>query len=288
MVESTARVSVVFPAHDEAGVIERTLRTLVEGCADGGLQVVVVCNGCSDDTAEIARGFGPPVEVVETPVASKAAALRLGDEVATGFPRFYVDADVELPLDSLRRVADVLRRGPWLAAAPQLRVDLANCSRLVRAYYAIWTRLPYHASGMIGSGVYAMSEAGRSRFDVFPDIISDDGFARLQFGPEERTSVEGATFTIRAPMTLASVVRIKTRSQKGAVQLLRRYPELARNDVRDYRGSLAGILRDPRQWLNCCVYLYVILVTKLRAYWLNYSRDLGEWERDDTSRGTTS
>jgi glycosyltransferase involved in cell wall biosynthesis len=283
-VASATAVSVVVPAHDESRVIAATLRALTEGCVDGELQVVVVCNGCSDDTAEIARSFGSPVEVVETPVASKAAALRLGDERATGFPRFYVDADVSLPLASLRRVAEVLRRGPWLAAAPRMQVDLSGRSWPVRAYYEIWTRLPYHTSGMIGSGVYAMSEEGRSRFDAFPDIISDDGFARLQFAPDERTSVDGATFTIRAPQSLAAVVKIKTRSQKGAVQLLRSFPELAANDVRDYGSSFADILRDPRQWASCCVYLYVILVTKLRAHWLNYSRDLGEWERDDTSR----
>jgi hypothetical protein len=132
-----------------------------------------------------------------------------------------------------------------------------------------------------------VSEAGRLRFDTFPDLISDDGFVRLQFSPEERTSVEGASFTIRPPETLAAVVRIKTRSQKGAVQLKRAFPELARNDVRDYRSALTGILREPRQWANCWVYLYVILVTKLRAYWLNYTQDLGEWERDETSRSTT-
>ena len=83
-----------------------------------------------------------------------------------------------------------------------------------------------------------------------------------------------------------AVVQIKTRSQKGAVQLQRAFPKLARNDVRDYRSALADILREPRQWANCLVYLYVILVTKLRAYWLNHVRDLGEWERDETSRST--
>jgi hypothetical protein len=140
---------------------------------------------------------------------------------------------------------------------------------------------------MIGSGVYAVSEAGRLRFDTFPDLISDDGFVRLQFSPEERTSVADASFTIRPPETLAAVVQVKTRSQKGAVQLKRAFPELVRNDVRDYSGALAGILREPRQWANCCVYLYVILVTKLRAHWLNYAGDLGEWERDETSRSTT-
>ncbi len=189
-------ISVIVPAHNESSGIDRCLDVLLEGCAEGELQVVVVCNGCDDDTAAIARRYGAPVEVVETPVASKAAALRLGDEAAQGFPRFYLDADVELPLESLRRVADVLRDGPWLAAAPCLRVDLSGRRWAIRAYYAIWTRLPYHASGMIGSGVYALSEAGRSRFETFPDLISDDGFVRLQFSPEERTSVPNSEFTI--------------------------------------------------------------------------------------------
>ena len=63
--------------------------------------------------------------------------------------------------------------------------------------------------------------------------------------------------------------------------------EFARNEIRDYRTAMAGILREPSQWPNCCVYLYVILVTRLRAYWLNYTRNLDEWERDESSRSTT-
>jgi len=277
-------ISVIVPAHNESSSIARCLESITYGLDDGELEIVVVCNGCVDDTAEIARGFGPPVQVIETPVASKVAALRAGDDVATGYPRFYVDADVELPLESLRRVADALRTGPWLAAAPWMKVDLAGRNWLVRAYYEIWTRLPYHRSGMIGSGVYAMSEAGRARFGAFPDLISDDGFARLHFSPSERTNVDGASFTIRAPESLSAVVRIKTRSQKGAVQLKRAHPELVRNDERNYLGAIGAIVREPRQWANCFVYLYVILVTKLRAYRLNYAQDLDEWERDDSSR----
>ena len=84
-----------------------------------------------------------------------------------------------------------------------------------------------------------------------------------------------------------TVVRVKTRSQKGAIQLHRAFPELTRNDPRDYRTALLEILRKPEQWANCFVYLYVILVTRLRAYWLNLTRNLGEWERDETSRSTT-
>ncbi|MBW2420441.1 MAG: glycosyltransferase [Deltaproteobacteria bacterium] len=278
--------SVVIPAHNEEGVIGRLLRglTTAEAGDPGDLDIVVVCNGCSDRTAEVAREFGDAVRVIETEVASKSHALRLGDEAARSFPRFYVDADVALSRRSLGRVADALETGPHLAAAPRMRVDLARAPWPVRAYYQIWLRLPYHREGMIGSGVYAMSREGRDRFDVFPDIISDDGFARLHFGPSERVTVESAEFTITPPTSLAGVVHVKRRSQKGLLQLHRLYPELLRNDPRDYSLPLVEILRNPLRWPASLVYLYVILRTKLAALWMNYRGDLATWERDDTSR----
>jgi len=276
--------SVVIPAHDEESVIERCLSAMTAGADPGELEIVVVCNGCSDGTAERAHSAGPGVRVIETEIASKSHALRLGDGSVEAFPRFYVDADVLLPLASIREVARVLEAGEALAAAPRMRVDLAGRSFCVRAYYAVWMLLPYHASGMIGSGVYALSKAGRARFDTFPDIISDDGFVRLQFAPGERRTVDSAWFEIQAPRTLRGVVGIKTRSQKGKIQLERLHPRLLRNDPRDYRGSFATIAPRPRLWIPSLIYLYVALLTKLRGYWMNYVGELGDWERDETSR----
>lgn len=278
------RASVVIPAHDEQHSIGRCLSALTRGMEPGELEIAVVCNGCSDRTAEVARRHGDAVRVIETEVASKSQALRIGDQAVSAFPRFYVDADVELPLASLRAVADALAAGPALAAAPRMEIDLSRSSRAVRAYYRIWTRLPYHKQGTFGSGVYAVSRAGRARFGTFPDLISDDGFVRLHFRPEERASVASAHFQVRAPARLRDVLRIKTRSQKGAVQLRRRHPELAANDPREYRSSLVELLGDPRLWLPCAVYLFVIAVTRARAYWMNYLGDLGGWERDESSR----
>lgn len=42
---------------------------------------------------------------------------------------------------------------------------------------------------MIGTGVFALSRTGRERFNLFPDIIADDGFIRAMFKKEERVSV---------------------------------------------------------------------------------------------------
>lgn len=281
---SVTRASVVVPAHDEEESIAACLDALTRGMQPGELEIVVVCNGCSDHTAEVARRFGDAVRVVETEIAGKSHALRIGDQTATVFPRFYLDADVVLPLDQLRTVAAVLSAGSVLAAAPRMEVELGRSSWAVRAYYRVWTRLPYHAQGTLGSGVYALSREGRARFAAFPDLISDDGFVRLHFSPEERASVGSAHFVVRAPERMRDLLRIKTRSQKGAVQLRRHHPELAVNDPRDYRSSLLGMLWRPALWLPCAVYLYVIAVTRARAYWRNYVGDLGGWERDDSSR----
>jgi hypothetical protein len=277
-------ISLIVPAHDEEAVIGRLLQGLTAQGASEEIEILVVCNGCSDRTAAVARGFGASVRVIETEVASKAHALRLGDAAARFFPRFYVDADVQLDLESVRRVAAALASGSCLAAAPRMRVDLSGAPWGVRAYYRVWLSLPYHREGMIGSGVYALSEQGRARFDEFPDIISDDGFARLHFAPSERLTVESAHFTIVPPANLAGVLHVKTRSQKGLLQLHRRYPELLRNDPRTYSLSLTEILRDARNWPASLVYLYVILRTKLAAVLLNYRGDLDGWERDDSSR----
>ena len=142
---------------------------------------MVVCNGCTDLTADVARGYAARgVRVMETPVASKTSALNLGDTEVIGFPRFYVDADVTLPLTSIRRIAARLEGGA-LAASPVMTVDLRGAGAAVRAYYRIWMRLPYVREGMIGVGVYALSEEGRGRFGAFPDVIADDGYVRMLF-----------------------------------------------------------------------------------------------------------
>ncbi|GAB3911511.1 hypothetical protein GCM10029964_117600 [Kibdelosporangium lantanae] len=77
-------VSVVIAAHNEESVIARCLRTLSGSAKPGELDVVVVANGCTDRTAQIARA--ERARVVETPTAGKANALNLGDKECRAFP----------------------------------------------------------------------------------------------------------------------------------------------------------------------------------------------------------
>src|SRR3954453_5982609 len=99
--------SVVVPAYNEGAVIERRLGPLLSSFDEGELEVAVVANGCSDDTASAARRL-PGVKVLELTEPSKTAALNAGDGLVTGFPRIYLDADVQITASSLRRLAEAL------------------------------------------------------------------------------------------------------------------------------------------------------------------------------------
>jgi glycosyltransferase involved in cell wall biosynthesis len=279
-------ISVIVPAHDEGRVIQRCLQGLCHGAEPEELEVIVVCNGCSDDTAERARDVGGPIHVIESPVASKSDALNRGDAAARGFPRFYVDADVVVPWASVREVARVLRSGDALAAAPRAEIDLDGASPFVRAFYAVWTRLPYFDGSMIGAGVFALSETGRARFGRFPDIIADDEFVRRHFEPEERRRVDSCAFTIVAPKRLEGVLAIKTRSRLGRLELAARHPELASGGGRGLCAALVRLLALPSLWPRLAVYAYVALVTRTRARRRFLRREFSVWDRDETSRSS--
>jgi glycosyltransferase involved in cell wall biosynthesis len=281
-------ISVIIPAHNEANVIARCLSAMLEGAAPGEVQVVVACNGCTDETAKIARGFGDAVQVIETPVASKSEALNMADRVAHGFPRFYVDADVVLPHDAMVKVADVLRQGNVLAAAPAVKFDVTDRPWTVRAFYTIWSQLPYLRAGMIGTGVYAVSEAGRKRFESFPRLTADDAFARLHFSREERQTVDSCFFTVSVPRSLGSVVDIKTRSHFGNYELQQHYPQLWKNEESDHRSAIGRLFVKPWLWPALAIYAYVKVMARVRTRRKYKRGDHRLWERDESSRQASS
>lgn len=286
--QMASTVSVIVAAHNEERVIERCLRAITEGAGPGELDLVVVCNGCSDETAKLARDCVPGARVIEVPVASKTLTWNVGDKAASHFPRFYVDADAVIRIDSIRRVAAHLSLGGALAASPRLKVEASHSSWFVRAFYDIWTRLPYVVEGPIGAGAFALSEQGRSRFKEFPPIVADDEFVRRQFTPEERSCVGDATFTIYAPDRLGSLLRIKTRSRAGGMELARRYGAALREDGKRYGSFLAELARTPRLWVPSVVYACVYVATSLRARWRHGRGTATFWDRDESSRSIGS
>lgn len=94
----------------------------------------------------------------------------------------------------------------------------------------------------------------------------------------------GARSTVRAPASLAWLVKIKTRSRLGGMELAVKSPGLLSNEVKDYSGALRGVIANPLKWPKVLVYLYVNLVSRFLAR--RRFKDLSgyRWEKDLSSR----
>jgi hypothetical protein len=198
------------------------------------------------------------------------------------FPRIYLDGDLVLSTRSARAIVGAVASEGVLAAAPKFRFDLYRVSWAVRAYYRIWSLMPYFDTGRI-AGAFALSREGRGRFGAFPKVISDDGYVRLHFAPHERRTVDTETVTVVAPRTLRDLINIKTRSKAGTMELRAGYPHLFANETASEGGSMKRMLRMPWLWPQCVVYAYVNLAAKHRAR-ARLARNESVWDRDESSR----
>jgi glycosyltransferase involved in cell wall biosynthesis len=269
---------VVIAAHNEAAVLGRCLRGLLDGVTPGEFEVVVVANGCTDDTAGVARAV-PGVTVLELPVASKPAALNAGDAAATAFPRIYLDADITLRAADVRALAGALDGPGVLAAAPRRVLDTGGRPLLVRAYFAVNGRLPAFRGSLFGRGAVAVSAVGRARFDVFPDVVADDLFLDSLFGAAEKREVEAVTSVVATPRRTADLLRRLRRVRAGNAAL-----RVVDDQVRPARRAswLVDVVL-PRPWLfpaGVC-YAALSLVAGLGA---RRSASRGVWGRDESSR----
>jgi glycosyltransferase involved in cell wall biosynthesis len=273
--------SVIIPAHNEASALPRLLGALVPNGEKPGHELIVVCNGCSDDTAEVARDFSN-VRVLEIAEASKAAALAAGDREARHAVRAYVDADVILGIDDLNLVVAAVGAGA-LAAAPSRRFNQDGLPRMVAWYYDIWERLPQVKSGLFGRGVVVLSETARQRLVTLPTVMSDDLLMSEAFEPYERRVIADAVVTIRPPRTVKDLVLRRIRVATGNAEMDER--NLRQAESRTTLGALMAMMRrSPLLAPKVVVFMAVASVARLGARKRIQAGDFKTWLRDESSR----
>lgn len=272
--------SVVIAAHNEAAVLDRCLDAVVGAATPGEvLEVIVVPNGCSDDTAGVARRHG--VTVIERAEPGKAAALNAGDAVATSFPRIYLDADVVLGPDGIGAIVRALDESGAPAGMPRRRMELRGRPLPVRAYYAIHARLPAVIYGLYGRGVIAVSEKGRSRFTEFPDETADDLFLDSLFSKEEKLLVDSVVVRVAAPMRTRDLFRrlVRVRAGNGAMRASASGVRRANR----FSWLTDVVLRSP--WLTPAAACYVLLTVAAERRARQALRDgRVAWAHDQSSR----
>ena len=278
-----AVASVVIPAHNEAATIGRNLRALRKGTREGDLDVVVVCNGCTDRTADVARQADPLARVIEIEKPSKVEAVRVGNAATTVFPRIHLDADIQLSGAHALELLEPITRDRVLATAPRRDVPRAGCSPAVRWYYDVWESLPQVESGLFGRGVVALSEEAQSRVTALPRMMGDDLGMSESFTSDERRVVHGAVAVVHPPRTVRDLVRRRIRIATGNAQAT----ELGvrRPGSRTTTRTLLGLaVARPGLALRLPVFIAVHVLAQLGARRALRSGDFSTWHRDESSR----
>lgn len=281
----TFAASIIIPAHNEANVIGRLLDSLPTRVVGQPIQVIVACNGCTDDTAEIARKRGVTVLEVSTP--SKIAALNEADTVAAAFPRLYVDADLVVTHNTVADLISALGGPGLLCAAPPYRLQTTGRPWLVRAYFKVWLLAASLRDQYVGSGIYALSRDGRARFDRFPNVIADDTYVRNLFTTTERRIVHTDPTIVEAPWTISAVVKRKVRINIGNLELASRpdgqnHRSNEKSGTPWWRAVLARPALIPAGVIYAAVNAYAALMARRRIR--NSRAGSHDWGRDDTTR----
>lgn len=116
---ASPRISVVVPVFNRAELLRKAVASaLAQSLAPW--EIIVVDDGSTDGSGDIARAFGPPVRAISKPNGGLAAARNTGVAAASGEWIAFLDSDDLWPEGSLAC------RAAALAADPELSLVLGH------------------------------------------------------------------------------------------------------------------------------------------------------------------
>jgi len=270
-------LSVVIPANNEEAIIGDCLSAL--GKSDkipGTVEVIVAANGCTDNTVGVCETFrdrfealGWSLHILDLADGGKLGALNAAEAKASGDIMAYLDADVSVSPPLMAGIVRTLRRDEPAYASG--RVNITAKGAFSAAYARNWARVPFMTTNVPGCGLFAMNAAGRARWGEWPAIISDDGFARLQFTPDERHLVD-APYDWPIAEGFSTLVKVRRRQDTGVDELREKFPQIMANDGTPGLGAsgmLKLAMRDP---IAFAAYASVSLMVKIRGPEREWSR----------------
>jgi glycosyltransferase involved in cell wall biosynthesis len=172
------RVSIIIPAYNEEFLLGATLCALQEGVAalDIPAEIIVVDDGSTDRTAEIARQHG--TRVVSVHLRHIAAARNAGARAASGDLLVFVDADTIVPPMVLTRAVEAIEAGAagggagvrqdtdepkWAAAAVRVAAWILRIAKWAAGCFLFVRRDVFERAGGFDERYFASEEIHLSR-----------------------------------------------------------------------------------------------------------------------------
>ena len=117
-------ISVIIPALNEAGIIDRLLDDLLEGICEN-VEIIVCDSHSEDDTVPIVKQYvqryPSTVKLVQAPQRGVSLARNLGAESATGEYLVFLDADARVSIKCLLSGVKEMQERSLVASALQFR-----------------------------------------------------------------------------------------------------------------------------------------------------------------------
>jgi glycosyltransferase involved in cell wall biosynthesis len=164
---SAPDLSVIIPAYNRAGFLPAVVDSL-RAAGVGSLEILVVDDGSTDDTAAVAAALGPPVRYVRQANAGPAAARNHGFGLCAGRYVAFVDSDDEWLPGAAEGLAAQLDRHPEIDV---LFTDARMGNR--RDGFVSW-----------------IASAGQEAFAALPSREPEPGLRVLERGPLFRRMAE--------------------------------------------------------------------------------------------------
>lgn len=172
-------LSVIVPAYNEefclAACVEAALAELAVNAARGPFEIIVVDNGSTDRTAEIAGGF-PGVRIVVEPRKGLTRARQRGLQEAGGAILAYVDADTRMPRGWIGRILDAFDTNDQVVcvSGPYVYYDVTfGKAAFVRLYWRFIAAPAYRlAGGNFAARAAALASIGG--FDMTIPFYGED------------------------------------------------------------------------------------------------------------------
>ena len=178
-------LSLIIPAYNETDRLEAGLQRLMEAAPPDGTEIIVVDDGSTDATADVARATlasWSSHSVISLPKNSgKGAAVRVGVAHARGDSIGYMDADMGTDPKDLKLLVDALRRSHVAVGSRAHELSVVQrdihrriMNRVFGMTVASMTRLPYMDTqcafkafrGPIAKLLWHGSRVDRFAFDV--------------------------------------------------------------------------------------------------------------------------
>ena len=243
----SASLSVVIPAYNEVARLGNTLRDVVgylqQNFPDG--ELIVVDDGSSDDTADLARTVFQDSGSLRTSVISyksnlgKGRAVRLGMLAARGDVALFSDADLSTPIAEAPKLVEPIVNGQYDVTFGSRALDRQligvhqswrreQCGRVFNLVVRLATGMPFWDT-QCGFKAFRMSTCrpiiegatiDRFGFDVELLYVANRAGLRLMEVPVRWDHVEGSKISLGTDSLkmLGEVGRIRQQARRGVYE----------------------------------------------------------------------